>query len=799
MRNCVKKGWIALLITVVLSVLFATIWASDYFFHGIATGNLQKILVLVKLFIPTFLAIDWMLHMSFTASFRRKDAERFLLRVIQYMCAAGILVLGILRLKNRYMNWMPEAFENSHLFLKYALLLAIGMLPITDFRKWSFVWKDHYEFFWPLCKKVWMLIRKAAHGLFVFWNQVVKLLQKGKTVIYALTTVCVSFFMMETYTMNVFYDILPIRIFWNLVLYALIWLLLWILIRSAKWTSVVMVIFFTIAGIVNYYVILFRGNPVVFGDLTVVGTALSVANGFDYSIDKYFVAATLPAVVYLVLLFRVKQEKKERKEPVKKRKRIVTYILSVVVSYVVILGVCYAGVKTGFLYNRIEPLGWNLILQSNTNGYLLSFVADSTKSLVEEPEGYDIDEMCAYMDALSESFEEDTLNLGISLDEITKKREDADAQEPNIIVIMNESFSDLSVLGELETDVYYMPYVSSLTEDTIYGHLYVSPYGGNTVYSEFEFLTGNSMAFLPTGSIPYTQYIDTTTETPSLVSILENQSVPYKTIAIHPYDRSGYNRVDVYSSFGFDEFITIDDFSDYTIHRKFIQDEDDYAKVIETFENKEDGQPMFIFNITMQNHGGYGERTDYILDEPVHVTNFTVGIGVDEYLSSLKEADTAVETLIDYFSTVEEPTIIVFFGDHQPQLPTAFYDSIFGKDSTNLTFEETLQKHEVPFFIWSNYEDYGGQYVDAISTNYLSSILMELAGLNLTDYQKLLLTVHDEYPVITSVGAMDKDGNWKYADAFEGSDLLQTYEMMQYNYIFGDEERLNQYFYPVGE
>lgn len=438
-----------------------------------------------------------------------------------------------------------------------------------------------------------------------------------------------------------------------------------------------------------------------------------------------------------------------------------------------------------------------MILQSNTNGYLLSFVADSTKNLIDEPDGYDLDYLCVFMEDVEDSFDIEDLNLGISLDEITVKDGAVkEVGEPNIIVVMNESFSDLNALGELETDVYYMPYVSSLTEDTIYGHLYVSPFGGNTVYSEFEFLTGSSMAFLPTGCIPYTQYFNATMEIPSMVSTMKNQSIPYETIAIHPYEKSGYNRVDVYNSFGFDQFITIDDFSDYTINRKYMQDEDDYKKIIETFENKEDGQPIFIFNITMQNHGGYGERTDYILNEPVHVTNYSVDSGVDEYLSSLKEADTAVEILVDYFSTVDEPTIIVFFGDHQPQLSTEFYDSIFGKDSMELNFEETLQKHEVPFFIWSNYEDYGGQYVDSISTNYLSSLIMELAGLEMTDYQKFLLEVHDEYPAITAVGAMDKEGDWEYIDIFESKDiLLQSYEMLQYNYIFGDDERLNQYFY----
>ncbi len=794
MKNCMKRGLISIVLTIIIEVVFVFVIASNYFIGGLASGRLQEALVLIKFFLPTVIAMDWILNMSFTTSFRQKDAKRFLVLVIQYACAAGIFAYGIMRLKRRYMSWMPESFEHSHLYIKYTVLLILSVLPITDFRKWSVVWKHHCDCLKPFFKKTGAVFRKAVHALYSLWNRAVEYIKRRDTFLIALATIIMSYIVTETYTMNLFYEVAWNHMIWNLVLYAVIYMLLWILLRNVKWVSIVMVVFFMIAGIVNYYVIQFRGTPVVLGDLTVIGTALSVAGGFKYTIDYWFIAATLTAVIFLVLLIRIRQEKKKI---INKKKALFKYIVSAAASYAIIFGLGYAGIKSEFLYNQMEPLGWNLILQSNTNGYLLSIVADSAKNLMDEPDGYDLDYLCAFMEETEASYDTKDLNLGISLDDITVKDGAAEeAGEPNIIVIMNESFSDLSVLGELETDVYYMPYVSSLTEDTIYGHLYVSPFGGNTVYSEFEFLTGNSMAFLPTGCIPYTQYFDSTMELPSMVSTMEHQSIPYETIAIHPYEKSGYNRVNVYNSFGFDQFITIDDFSDYTINRKYMQDEDDYKKIIETFENKEDGQPVFIFNITMQNHGGYGERTDYTLNEPVHVTNYSVDAGVDEYLSSLKEADTAVEILVDYFSTVDEPTMIVFFGDHQPQLSTGFYDSIFGKDSTELSFEETLQKHEVPFFIWSNYEDYGGQYVDAISTNYLSSLVMELAGLEMTDYQKFLLEVYDEYPAITAAGAMNKEGAWEYIDIFELKDvLLQNYEMLQYNYIFGDDERLNQYFY----
>ena len=117
---------------------------------------------------------------------------------------------------------------------------------------------------------------------------------------------------------------------------------------------------------------------------------------------------------------------------------------------------------------------------------------------------------------------------------------------------MNEAFSDPSVLGDFTTNEDYMPFVHSLldgADNTISGHLNVSVKGGNTANTEFEYLTGASMAFLPYGSIPYQQYVKK--ETPSMASYLS--SLGYYTIAMHPYRAAGWDRNLVYPKLGFDE------------------------------------------------------------------------------------------------------------------------------------------------------------------------------------------------------------------------------------------------------
>lgn len=746
---------------------------SDYFLGELSSSKVQLGIVFIKFFFLAFFSAYWLIFMSFTVRIEKKSFENVFVLVFQYLLAACIFFIGSVMVEQHYSAYhIIDRLEQSFYFQRYALVMVISLLPVTDFRKWRTVWDLHKSVFYQLWKAVSKPLSTIGHRCFLIWDTVRCFCSKGKKLYIAFITIILSFIIVETFNMNLFFKIPWRQILWNLLLYGILYLFLWLLFRKIKFASISILLCAAIIGIVNYFTILWRGNPVSFGDLTLVRTALTVVGNYRFTIDWYFAVALLLTILG-ISVFIIFQEKTKKKSALR-------YGIQIVIGYGIIITFVVITIKTGFLYNHIHTESWNPRLQATENGYLLSFMADTVTSIVTAPEGYDIGTLDSFLNE----------NL---LDQ--KEQEESITEYPNIIVIMNESFSDLSVLGELETDVEYMPYVKSLTEDTIYGDLYVSAFGGNTVYSEFEFLTGNSVSFLPTGAVPYIQYMHGE-EMPSLAWTLKGQEIPYQAIAIHPYEKSGYNRSVAYSSLGFDNFITIDDFSDYVITRKYISDADNYQKIFDVFEAKEQGQPLFIFNITMQNHGGYGERTDYILNEPVHVTNYQVDGGVDEYLSCIKESDTAFEMLIDYFSNVEEPTIILMYGDHQPALSASFYESILEKTPSEYTMEDELNRHRVPFVIWSNYQDYGGQYVEQISPNYLSSVLMDLAGLEMTDYQKYLLEVQKEYPVITTVGVLDADGTWAVIKDVKSSDeLLTVYEMLQYNYLF-EEERLNTSFYP---
>ena len=142
---------------------------------------------------------------------------------------------------------------------------------------------------------------------------------------------------------------------------------------------------------------------------------------------------------------------------------------------------------------HLYPFLFTPAYMSQADGFAVTFLMDLKYLTVDKPEGYD----AADAKETLKSYE-------------TEEKDAEEGELPNVIVIMDEAFSDPAVLGDMQTNEDYMPFIHSLqqgADHTVTGYLNVSVKGGNTANTEFEFLTGNSMNFLPSGSIPYQQYI----------------------------------------------------------------------------------------------------------------------------------------------------------------------------------------------------------------------------------------------------------------------------------------------------
>jgi len=327
-----------------------------------------------------------------------------------------------------------------------------------------------------------------------------------------------------------------------------------------------------------------------------------------------------------------------------------------------------------------------------------------------------------------------------------------------------------------------MSYFKSLNKNTIRGNTYVSVFGGQTPNSEWEFLTNNSMAFMPYRTVPYQQYIRK--KSYSLATTLKSQG--YTANAIHPWYGSGYRRNAIYPLLGFDTFESLETLNNLQYLRDYPTDLSIYKHVIQQFENKTENEKIFDFIVTMQNHSGY-DLEGY--DSTVFLTNIENYPRVEQYLSLIKESDESLKYLIDYFENYDEKTIILFFGDHQPPyLEDEFWETIMENPLNETT------KYITPFILWANY-DIEEQYIDKISLNFLSILLLDTAKLNTTPYMEFLRSIQSELPVITGNGYIDSQGNYyTFEDINEHSKILNQYELIQYNNVFDSKNRINSFF-----
>lgn len=504
-------------------------------------------------------------------------------------------------------------------------------------------------------------------------------------------------------------------------------------------------------GIANYTLELFRGRPLLAIDITSIRTAMNVAASYEFTASPIFILGFALAITSALYAWSLCPGKYSGYLILRRLTRLVCLIFTV--WY---LWLCLG---TNFMYRNGIHINWDE--NEFEDSSIMYFIVTAQKLNVSAPYGYSAD-------ALDE--------LTASIDNGSVANE---GKKPTIIVIMSEAFSDLTQINDFGTNIPVTPFIDSLTEDTIRGYVYSSVLGGNTANSEYEFLTGDTMGFIPTGSVPYQLYVNYEADT--LVSTLEDQG--YSSTALHPYMSSGWNRVQVYDLFGFDNVLWKDDFQDKTYLRNYVTDESDYENLISLYEQRDTSQPAFFFNITMQNHGSYNfEDFDPQVNITGHEGEFPMA---EQYLSLLNITDAATQELIEYFAADDEPVIVLFFGDHQPNVDDEFYDMLYGHDSSDLTLEEKQRRYTTPFFLWANYDI---EEQDGITTsiNYLSHLLLETAELQTTDYGTYLKTISEEWPAINANGVMDADGVWHslYEELTAYNSELLSYRMLQYNRLF---------------
>lgn len=549
----------------------------------------------------------------------------------------------------------------------------------------------------------------------------------------------------------------------NLVFYAVLQLAVFTLTQSVRISLICEFAVSYALHTANQIVLLMRGTPLVPTDFYAIRTAMTVTSPDEWHFDVNLLLGTVGFV--LITAFVLKFKLTYPKWWVR------------VIAAVVSLGLTVAGVAYIWFmdYEYYSTSTFDTESTNNVNGVALSFYINFRKMRYDKPEGYDP----AAIDEYLSQYESDTL--------------EDDAELPNIIVIMNESFSDLSYMGRLKTDQPYMPYYNELIRNHPHGKLLVSVLGGGTCNTEFEYLTGLSMMYTPNGCYTYMQHIRQ--EVPSMATYLKNYG--YRAVAMHPFYEICWKRNSIYRFMGFDDFVSGEDMTtakskyvsaerwekgfgdDVEYVRTLISDSFFYDRVIEEFENK-GSEKMFIFGVTVQNHSGYEyDGDDFVTD--VHVSGCEGDYPrTEQYLSLVKKSDEALKELIEYFEQVDEKTMIVFFGDHQPNIEVGFLNRI--APYRNQIVNSFLTRYETPFVIWTNYEVEGKNDLGIVSPNFLGLKTLEYAGVPLSRECKMLKDVEKIAPAMNTWGYFDRAITWNERKNEEpySQDVLNIYNYYTY-------------------
>lgn len=535
------------------------------------------------------------------------------------------------------------------------------------------------------------------------------------------------------------------------LLYALVYLVLNRFRTAVAGTTAVL---YLIAA-VDYYVLQFKGSPLLLPqDLTAWRTAAAVVSNYEITPAASVVTGGVLLAVFIFLICHVRVKRLKWKQ---RGGCAVVYVL------------CCALWLTAFYKYDIkytladiddDVFWWSLDGSYRDFGYAVS-TAILVKSMVfEKPEGY-----------TPEAAEEAAQDIQYT------SHASSDTVPENLIVIMNESLADMRVIGDFETNEEFFPFISSLEENTVKGNLYVQVFGGGTSNTEYEVLTGHSMSFLPYVISAFQAYCKPPEY--GLVTTLKDQG--YTAVAMHPNISGNWNRKNVYSYMEFDEFLSSGEYREAERLRDYVSDLGNYQRLIERYEEKEEGERLFVFNVTMQNHGGYEYGADNFQEE-IRMTGELAGYEqTDRYLSLMKKSDEAFAYLLEYFSEVEEPTMIVMFGDHQAAVETEVYESLFGKPLSELSPEEADRRYITPLIIWTNYEQQEG-WIDKISANYLGSLILDLANLELTPYNQILLETWEELPAFGKNGYYLADGSYvAWSADTEEPEQMRRYHLIEYN------------------
>lgn len=523
---------------------------------------------------------------------------------------------------------------------------------------------------------------------------------------------------------------------------------------------------FTVLSIVNYYKILMNSKPLTIWDFGLIDELLKIQGDMSFTIAWH--AVILAGVVIGVNIILVRIINRTQVVSLTVRSRWLKLSGAIIVTGLIVSGI-YLN-PTVFDFLGFDDTPFNQVTFYENNGFLNALIYGiNDKLALTNVDSTEEGEQIAQ--AQAQFYEETTVGI----------------QRPNIILLLNESFMDVTQIENVTFNQDPLPTYRALQNETITGTFVSSQFGGGTSNVEYDVLTANTSFDLPKGMVPYTQLIHQEIE--SLPQLLA--SYGYQNTSIHSYTGWYWNRESVHQSLGFERFLDETTFENPTYIGPYISDADFMTKIIDTFEeNKasDPNRPQFIFGISMQNHAPYGGSEKSIGTEvPIEITS-SEGLSpeneeiLEDYAQSTYLSDQALGQLLTYFASVDEPTIVLQFGDHLPSMATLLTEAGYLQNEAQTPLEQALTKYTTPMLVWDNQNRLPSENIGYIGANFIAPFLLEQAQLPLSPYYQFLQTMKEMYGMPFFEYILQADGS--EVNQIETTiDWQATYEYLQYTFL----------------
>ena len=567
----------------------------------------------------------------------------------------------------------------------------------------------------------------------------------------------------------------------------LVWLLLDWIFRLPPLSTLGMAVLGCVPCAVNFYTLQLRGEPFLPWDLAQVSEAAGVASAAGIKIQTSMIVTV---VVELALMassfFLYRGRHKQRWLP-----RVAGSAATAAALCLLIFGVYLQPAVCQAVGIVADP--WMQDRYYRYYGVVTGFMTNLSNLEIDKPDGYSEEAVDAILDNVDESQKFSTSPLYPTSYAATTAK-DEQVKKPTIIYVMDESYWDVSELEQygikFDTDV--SANLHALQQTSAYGRAYSPSFGGGTCDVEFEALTGYSASFLPSGSKPYQQHV--TKPMFALPSYLKTQG--YQTAAVHCFWAKYWSRDTAYPNLGLDDFISLEDMHGVTKVRKhywtngLVTDDSMADQIIGQYEKMKasSDEPVFLHAVTMQNHTNYNkdnypdDQRVKVLEHPAGMKASTVG-ALEDFATGIRDADAMMGKLTAYFSQVDEPVILVFWGDHYNPIDSnydVYTTTGYASDSS-----ADPRLHQTTLLMWSNYSD-APVDLGTIAAYDISPVMMNLYGLQQPLYfQFLNRQLRVASRACTRGVTMNLDGTTTLEPTEFQKRWTQEHWMLQYDLMFG--------------